>query len=219
MTLRALLFDLDGTLVDSDPRHIEAFQRISERHGVRFDTDFFVREMSGHSNPEICAKLFPTLSPEEHRRIAEEKEDLFRSLIRGGVPAIPGVVDLIARAGRDGLALGVVSNAPAANVAASLAALGLEGRFSVEISGGMVARGKPDPMPYREALVRLGIPAGDAVAFEDTPLGIRAAVGAGLPTVGIGTTQPPERLAAAGASLVVRDFEDPALAPFLAMRA
>jgi beta-phosphoglucomutase len=218
MSLRALLFDLDGTLVDSDAVHIEAFRAISAVHGVSFDDDFFVQHMSGHSNAEICRALFPDMSVSEHERIADEKEALFRSMIDGAVLAIPGVVATVDWALAKGLALGVVSNAPRENVQAVLRSLGLLGRFDVEICGGSVPRGKPDPMPYSAALDRLALAADQAVAFEDTALGIRAAVGAGIATVGLTTTQPAEALTAAGAALAIGNYEDKRLESFLAKR-
>ncbi|PKU23166.1 HAD family hydrolase [Telmatospirillum siberiense] len=218
MSLNALLFDLDGTLVDSDALHIQAFRAVAAEHGVSFDADFFARHMSGHTNAQICLSLFPDLSAAEHERIADEKEALFRRLLEGASLAIPGVVPLVEWALDRGMSVGVVSNAPPANVRAVVQSLGLAGKFAVEICGGSVPRGKPDPMPYRVALERLGVPGERAVAFEDTPLGIRAAVGAGIATVGLTTTQPEENLLAAGALLAVKTYEDQRLTAFLAER-
>lgn len=218
MSISALLFDLDGTLVDSDALHIQAFRSVAADRGVSFDDDFFVKHMSGHTNAQICRSLFPDLSVAEHERIADEKEALFRSLLDGASLAIPGVVALVKWAVGKGMKAGVVSNAPPANVQAVVTSLGLSGEFSVEICGGAVARGKPDPMPYQAALDRLGVLADQAVAFEDTALGIRAAVGAGIATVGMTTTQPDAALLAAGAVLAVKDYRDQRLTAFLSER-
>ncbi len=218
MTLRALLFDLDGTLIDSDSLHIKAFRTVAAGYGVRFDDDFFVQHISGHSNAEICRTLFPGLPVARHQVIADEKEALFRSLLDGAVLAIPGVVARVRWALAERLAVGVVSNAPPENVDAVLQSLGLAGRFDVEICGGSVARGKPDPMPYSAALSALRLTGDEAVAFEDTALGIRSAVGAGIVTVGLTTTQPEEILTAAGASLAVANYDDQRLETFLAQR-
>jgi beta-phosphoglucomutase len=218
MPLRALLFDLDGTLIDSDLLHFEAFRRISAPYGVDFDEAYFLHHMSGHTNAEICAALYPSLTAADHLRIADEKEELFRSLLKDRARAIAGVAGLVDWAAARHLLLGVVSNAPPGNISAVLKALGLEGRFDVEIGGGMAARGKPDPAPYFEALARLGVPADRAVAFEDSPLGVRSAVAAGIATVGLTTTQPEDVLAEAGAALAVHDFTDPRLTAFLSDR-
>lgn len=217
MPLSALLFDLDGTLVDSDPLHFQTFRTVARRWGGDFDRAYFDRHMSGHSNREICRTLFPALDDAGHDRVAADKEQLFRASL-SQLAAIAGLHELLAWAGGRGLALAVVSNAPRANIDGVLAALGVTDRFAVTVSSDELPRGKPDPLPYVTALARLGVGPHQAVAFEDAVPGLTAAVRAGLPTVGLLTTQPAEVLAGAGAVLTVRDFADPALARFLEER-
>lgn len=214
MPLRALLFDLDGTLSDSDTLHFHAFQTVARNWGADFDRDYFDTSMSGHSNGEICRTLFPTLSAADHDRIAAGKEALFRACL-DRVQPVPGLGGVLDWASGHGLRLAVVSNAPRANVDGTLRALGISDYFAVTVSAEELPRGKPDPLPYRTALEQLGIAAGQAVAFEDAVPGLTAAVAAALPTVGVRTTQPPGVLERAGAVLTVRDFTDPALMPFL----
>jgi HAD superfamily hydrolase (TIGR01509 family) len=214
MPLRALLFDLDGTLSDSDTLHFHAFQTVARDWGADFDRAYFDTSMSGHSNGEICRTLFPALGAAEHDRIAAEKETLFRASLDRLQP-VPGLGEVLDWASGRGLRLAVVSNAPRANVDGTLRALGIAGYFAVTVSAEELPRGKPDPLPYRTALEQLDITADQAVAFEDAVPGLTAAVGAALPTVGVRTTQPPGVLERAGAVLTVRDFSDPALMPFL----
>lgn len=214
MPLRALLFDLDGTLSDSDTLHFHAFQTVARNWGADFDRDYFDTSMSGHSNGEICRTLFPTLTAADHDRIAAEKEALFRACLDRLQP-VPGLGSVLDWASGHGLRLAVVSNAPRANVDGTLRALGIGDYFAVTVSAEELPRGKPDPLPYCTALEQLGIAADQAVAFEDAVPGLTAAVGAALPTVGVRTTQPPGVLERAGAVLTVRDFTDPALMPFL----
>ena len=214
MPLHALLFDLDGTLSDSDTLHFHSFQTVARKWGADFDRDYFDTSMSGHSNGEICRILFPTLSATDHERIAAEKEALFRGNLNHLQP-IPGLSTLLDWARDRALRLAVVSNAPRANVDGTLRALGISDHFAVTVSAEELPRGKPDPLPYRTALEQLGIAAGQAVAFEDAVPGLTAAVAAALPTIGVRTTQPPGVLERAGAVLTVRDFTDPALMPFL----
>lgn len=214
MPLHALLFDLDGTLSDSDTLHFHAFQTVARDWGADFDRAYFDASMSGHSNGEICRTLFPALGAAEHDRIAAEKEALFRACLDRLRP-VPGLGEVLDWASGHGLRLAVVSNAPRANVDGTLRALGIGDYFAVTVSAEELPRGKPDPLPYRTALEQLGIAASQAVAFEDAVPGLTAAVGAALPTVGVRTTQPPGVLERAGAVLTVRDFTDPALMPFL----
>ena len=103
---------------------------------------------------------------------------------------------------------GYVTNAPGENVGAVLPALRLDDYFDAVVTSEEAGAGKPDPAPYRTALEKLAVDPGEALAFEDSVSGIASAVGAGIPTVGIASTQGPERLREAGAFLVAGDFTD-----------
>lgn len=105
----------------------------------------------------------------------------------------------------------VPTNAPRASALLLLRGLGWAGRFPVLVIGEELARGKPDPLPYATALRLLDAEASRAVAFGDSLSGVRAAVAAGVATVGLLTALPEDALRAAGAHLVARDFADPAL--------
>lgn len=105
----------------------------------------------------------------------------------------------------------MVTNAPRENLDFALDALALTDTFSVRVSPEEVAHAKPDPEPYLLALSRLGVRADEALAFEDTPSGVRSAVGAGLRVVGLTTGQPAERLRARGSVLQIADYRDGSL--------
>ncbi len=106
---------------------------------------------------------------------------------------------------------GYVTNAPRENVVAVLTALRLEDYFDAVVPAEEVWAAKPDPEPYRTALAKLAADPEETLAFEDSVSGIASAVGAGIPTLGIASTQGPERLREAGAFLVAGDFTDPDL--------
>jgi HAD superfamily hydrolase (TIGR01509 family) len=216
VTLKALVFDLDGTLVDSDPHHFAAYRAIAARYGVAVDAAFFAKHISGHTNAEACVAMFPRMTPDEHRTIAAEKEVNFRAALATAT-ALPGVRALFDWAAAKGLRTGLVTNAPPANVDHMLAVIGLAGRFDTIVLGETLARGKPDPLPYVTALERLDIAAGEAVAFEDAVPGVVSAVAAGIATVGI-TASRADALTAAGARLIVADFTDPSLMRLLEER-
>lgn len=209
MTTRAaLLFDLDGTLVDSDARHMAAFQRIFAPHGIAVEQALYNKSIHGVSNERIGKVFLPHLSPERQRVALDEKEALYRAHL-AGIEAIAGATALLDFADRRNLKRAVVTNAPRANAEAVLAALGLEARLSVIVVGSELARAKPDPLPYLTALELTHALASRSVAFEDSPPGIRSAAAAGLAVVGLTTTLPESALVAAGATFATRDFADP----------
>jgi beta-phosphoglucomutase len=128
-------------------------------------------------------------------------------------------VDLLDWAKARGLRIALVTNGPRANVVHTLDVLGIAERFAVTVAGEDVARGKPDPLPYRTALERLGLAPDEAIAFEDSPAGLKAAKAADLVTVGVLTGQTAEALTALGADLTVQDFTDAGLKRLLEERA
>ncbi len=207
---QALLFDLDGTLADTDSLHLPTWATVLKPHGIEVDEELYRERISGRSNAKIAKDLVPGLSAEEIQAIADAKEEDFRERAVDLEP-LPGLVDFVGTARERGLRISLVTNAPKANVLAILAALGLHDAFDPVIVTDEVGIGKPDPAPYRTAIERLGIAPEDALAFEDSPSGISSAVGAGIPTIGIASTQQPKTLRAASAFVVAEDFTDPNL--------
>ena len=210
----ALLFDLDGTLAETDSLHLPTWVNVLRPYGIGVDREFYRESISGRSTSEIVEELLPKLSTEEGRKLAVAKEASFRERARELEP-LPGLLDFMEEAKNRGLSLALVTNAPEENVEAILLALELGEFFDEVVLSDEVGPVKPDPAPYRAALDKLGVAPEEALAFEDSPSGIASAVGAGIPTVGIASTQAPETLLQAGAFTVARDFTDPELRGFL----
>jgi HAD superfamily hydrolase (TIGR01509 family) len=206
----ALLFDIDGTLVDTEAQHLAAFQGVFATHGVALsEADYFGRIM-GAPNVAIAAAFLPHLAPEAAKQAMLNKEIAYRGLLGSSrlTPAT-GIHDLLDRANALGIVLAAVTNAPRMNAELVLGAAGLAHRFPTLIISDELARGKPDPLPYLTALDRLGANAEKSLAFEDSPSGLKSAVGAGLATVGLTTTLTSEQVHALGAVRAIRDFADP----------
>eukprot|EP00897_Mesotaenium_endlicherianum_P007451 jgi/Mesen1/6734/ME000344S06009 len=210
--LQAVLFDVDGTLADSDPYHFISFREMLKdvgfQGGVPIDEAFFREHISGKHNPDIGADLFPDWSEEERTKFTDEKEAHFRNLVGTQLKEVKGLHRLCEWISKKGIKRAAVTNAPRANAEQMIAGLGLTDFFELLIIGGECERAKPYPEPYLAALKQLGVSADNAFAIEDSPSGMQAAVAAGLPTIGVLTGQTASTLEAAGASLIVTDFED-----------
>ena len=203
----ALLFDLDGTLVDTDAEHLVAFQRAFEPHGIVLDRAQYVAHVMGASNEMIGRKFLPHLPHDLRERTLAAKEQAYRDGL-GDLQPIAGIAELLDWAEANGLARAVVTNAPRANADLVLAAIGLADRLPIRVIGGELARSKPDPLPYLTGLAQTGARAENSVAFEDSLSGVRAAVSAGLAVVGITTSLDAARLIEVGAVFAAADFTD-----------
>lgn len=219
--LKALLFDLDGTLANTDPIHYETWRQILIPYGLQIDPAFYQARFSGRVNQEIVRDLLPQLSDAEGEALSREKEAQFRERAAAVLKPTPGFMNLLNWADKKGLLRTVVTNAPAENVRFMLEVLQLESIFPNVVLGDELPLGKPDPLPYRVALEELGVLPSEAVAFEDSPSGIRSAVGAGIVTVALAiankdeTIHDPQLLHQLGATLVVSDFADARLEALL----
>lgn len=215
--LKALLFDLDGTLAETDSLHFLIWQDFLRNYGLETDRDFYRAKISGRLNPDIVADLLPQLSLDEQADFIWRKEAEFRNQAEALKP-LTGLSEILAWAAQYSLKLAVVSNAPRENAEFMLRALHLEQAFDTVVLGDDLPRGKPDPLPYLEALRRFDLPAQATIAFEDSPSGIRSAVGAGIATIGIASTHEPTVLQQLGTELVVADFTDARVIELLSQR-
>jgi len=213
--LKALLFDLDGTLTNTDPVHFRTWKELLRQYGLEIDQSFYRANFSGRMNEAIVRDLLPQLSAEDGKALSWHKEAEFRDRAAGELQPLAGLLDLLDWADAQQLKQAVVTNAPVENADFMLQVLGLRDRLTTVILGEALERGKPDPLPYQVALEKLDVAPTAALAFEDSPTGIRSAVGAGILTVAIASTHTPEELYAIGATLVATDFADPCLTEFL----
>ena len=207
---RALLFDLDGTLAETDSLHLPTWVDALEPYGVEVDEAFYRDKISGRSTAEIVRELLPELTDEQGRSIGDAKEASFRERASELEP-LPGLVDFVERGRKRGMRIALVTNAPEENVKMILLALKLRDFFDTVVLADEVEAVKPDPAPYRAALEKIGVPAEEALAFEDSISGISSSVAAGIPTVGIASSQEPQKLLVAGAFMTAQDFTDPQL--------
>lgn len=206
----SLLFDLDGTLTETDHLHFQAFKATFGPHGVSVDWDTYRNRIIGKANAAIAAEFLPHVAEDHHAGIMDAKEAAYRALVETLEPA-PGLLDLLAWAEAAGIPCGVVTNAPRLNADLVLKALGLDRRFGVLVIGPELAEAKPHPLPYLRGLEALGGTAERSVAFEDSPSGALSAVAAGMAVIGLLTSVDAPVLLGVGASLVVQNFADPAV--------
>lgn len=207
---RALIFDLDGVIVHSTPVHNRAWERYLVLQGI--PPDGIERRMHGKHNDEIVRDFFGDgLTLEQVRGHGAAKEQLYREMMLPVLEErlVAGVREFLAA--RSGMPMAVASNAEPGNVEAVLEGSGLRRFFGAVVDGSQVERPKPAPDVYLRAASLLGVAPEGCVVFEDSTVGVAAALAAGMRVVGLLTTA--DRLE--GVEREVRDFTDPDLVGWL----
>ncbi|XP_074330684.1 haloacid dehalogenase-like hydrolase domain-containing protein Sgpp isoform X2 [Apium graveolens] len=212
--LEAVLFDIDGTLCDSDPLYFYAFQEmfseIGFNDGVPITEEFFIQNIAGKHNEDIATFLFP----DDHSRgvkFMEDKEAVFRRMAKEQIKPINGLDKLIKWIEDRSLRRAAVTNAPRLNADMMVSLLGLSDFFEFVIIGSDCERAKPFPDPYLKALELLKVSKDHTFICEDSVSGITAGVAAEMPVVGLTTRNPEDLLKTAKPALLIKDYADPKL--------
>jgi len=181
----AFLFDLDGTLVDSERENIESVVRAARRHGAELSDDER-RFVIGHSWNEIYEMIARnhSLSVPMTRLIAEAVEEKRALLAASGYRALPGAVDAVKRFARTSK-LAVVTGASTAEATDALVGIAVTGHIAALIAAEDYTHGKPSPEPYQKAIARLGVSAARSIAIEDATPGILSARAAGAKVIAV----------------------------------
>jgi beta-phosphoglucomutase len=207
----ALIFDLDGVVIDSMPTHTLAWERYLAANGI--DPRGIEARMHGKRNDDLVRDLFgPSLSAPEVFEHGAAKERLFREMIGATLEAklVPGIREFLASASRM-VPLAMGTNAEPANVDFILNGAGIRKYFRVIVDGSQVARAKPAPDVYLRGAELMEVAPANCIVFEDSPVGIQAARAAGMRVVGVLTHA--SRLA--DVDVAVPDFVHPELEAWL----
>jgi len=184
---RALIFDMDGTIVDNMRYHEAAWGRLLSEHGLPFDADEFFRRTAGMASREILAPLFPEADEAKIDALGHDKELYYREAYGPHVAPLPGLLPLIARATSHGVPIAVASAAPSGNIDLVLDTLELRPFLKTIVAPSQGYRGKPHPDLFLAAAERMGVVPEDCIVFEDAPNGIEAARRAGMRAVALTT--------------------------------
>jgi beta-phosphoglucomutase len=206
----AVLWDVDGTLVDTAEMHFQAWERMAKEMGRPFTREDFAATF-GRRNPEIIRFLFrQEFTDQEVRDIGERKENYYRAEAEKGVTLLPGVLNLLEGFRRLGVRQAVGSSAPRANVDLILRITGASEYLKEIVGMEDTQRGKPDPQVFLVAAEKLGIRPEHCIVLEDAIAGVQAAKAGGMKCLAVTFVghHPEETLKAAGADRVVRCFTE-----------
>ena len=201
----AVVFDMDGVLVNSHPIHRRAWQQFLSTLGREVSESELDYILDGHKRSDILCHFLGALSSAQLAEYGQRKDSLFRESAREIQP-IDGLTDFVANIASHGIPMAVATSASESRTRFTLQQLRLRSYFRAIVTGKDVVFGKPAPDIYRLACKRLGVRPARAVAFEDAVGGVRAAKTAGLFCVGVLSHQPAASLKAAGADLTIPNF-------------
>lgn len=201
----AVIFDMDGVLIDSHPAHLAAWREFLSSVGATPSEKDLSFILEGRTRSEILRRFLGDLSDKELQAFGRRKDEIFRRNENKIVP-MPGALNLVNLLSERKTKLAVATSASEIRTFATIERFGLGGRFDAIVTAADVVAGKPDPAVYQLACERLGVAAGKALAFDDAPAGVQAACSAGMKCIGIANNGIQQQLLKAGAEAVIPDF-------------
>jgi beta-phosphoglucomutase len=206
--LKAIIFDLDGTLVDSLPYHYESWSIFFKNNNLE-ETYFskILKEYKGGGTLELMSSVFGnSYSKKELKKMSEDKEVIFRDIYKNNIRPIKGLINFLDNLKENNILLAIGSNATTKNVLMTIEELGITNYFSSIICGDKVSKGKPDPEMFITTLSNLKVSKDECIVFEDSIEGVAAAKKADIKVIGVTSSQSTEALESAGCFKTITDY-------------
>lgn len=202
----AVIFDMDGVVVESNPYHRKAWKGFFKNHGFQITEKDFKLHINGRTNSDILTHYFGRLSKEQIKRYIEEKEIFYRRFIEHSMKSPKGLYDFLAMLESKDIPLAIATSAPPENVKFILTKLKIKRYFDAIVDDTMVSAGKPDPEIYLKTAKMLNFPPKRCIVIEDSLSGIKSGLNAGMKVIGITTTHTKKELSIA--DMVIDDFSE-----------
>ncbi len=206
--LKAIIFDVDGTLVDSLPYHHESWRIFFKNNNLE-ENDFseILKEYKGGGTLELMTSVFGDMyTKDELKTMTDDKEIIFRDIYKSKIYPIDGLKKFLDNLKENNILLSIGSNAIRKNVLMTIEELSITNYFSYIICGDEVSKGKPDPEMYIKTLSNLNIRKDECVIFEDSIEGVTAAKNADIKVIGVTSSQSSEILKSAGAFKTIENY-------------
>jgi beta-phosphoglucomutase family hydrolase len=207
MNFQAVLFDMDGVVVDNLPYHVDAWLLFCERKNIPLTREIFYRELNGMNSKDTFEWFYKReMTRAEVEVLEEEKELIYRDFYRAHIQPAPGLLAFLKDLRSNGIKTALATSAGPGNIDFIVDGLGIRDQFDAIIGGAEVTKGKPNPEIYLKAAALVGIDPTSCWVIEDSLQGIAAGQSAGMRVVGISTSHTSEELA--HTSVVRPDFVD-----------
>jgi HAD superfamily hydrolase (TIGR01509 family) len=200
----AIIFDMDGVLIDSNPFHKIALRQFCKRYGHDLSDEQLKEKIYGRTNKEWITNIFGELTPEQLNAYTEEKESLFRELYDKDIRPLNGLIPFLKLLEHHQIPRAIATSAPRTNVDFTFEKTEIGRYFEIVLHDTHVSKGKPNPEIYLKTARAIGMPPSKCVVFEDSISGIQAGKASGARVVGVTTTHRAEELE--DVDLVIDDF-------------
>jgi beta-phosphoglucomutase len=202
----AVLFDMDGVLVDNNEIHFDAWVKFGEKHGISINRENFIT-FFGSTSKEMVRELFKEeLTDDRVKELAGEKEQIYREIYRPHIRLLNGLGDFLNELRKNGIPAAIATSAPLANAELVVKEASVEDMFEAIVHDALFKKGKPDPEVYLKAAEMVGFSPSRCIVFEDSLQGIESARRAGMKVIGVATTHSPDKIS--HADKVINDFTE-----------
>lgn len=206
MTEFAVVFDMDGVIVNSNPYHKIALQQFARKYSHELEEEEMKKKIYGRTNREWLTNLFGTLPDEQLIAYAEEKEALYRQLFEKDIAPVKGLIGFLDLLDRHHIPRAIGTSAPRSNVDFTLLRTATSKYFDIIVDDRSITHSKPHPEIYLKVAQQLGLPPNRCIVIEDSLSGVESGQAAGCSVIGITTTHSAAELA--HTNLVINDFDD-----------
>lgn len=203
--IRAVVFDMDGVLINSHPTHLAAWKTFLCSVGNEVPEHELTYILEGRTRNEILCHFFGILGPCELEHYGRQKDEIFRRM-EHQIEPIAGAIEFLQTLNHHGISAAIATSASEIRTLSTIERMGIAEHFETVITASDVVSGKPDPTVYRLACERLGVAAAESMAFDDAPAGIQSAKSAGMRCIGISSNGMTRQLIETGAERVIPDF-------------
>ncbi len=204
---QAVIFDLDGTLIDNNAYHIKAFKAFYDKIGKPFTIEEYKQHINGRVNREIFDYVFnTTLSPEQSEAYTNEKEGLYRELYAAHIKPIDGLIDFLEALEQAKIPKAIATSGVIPNINFMFEHIPIRNYFHSVIDSTQITIGKPHPEIFLKAALSVNAVPSECIAFEDSVAGIKSAKAAGMKVVVLTTTHTADEMK--GADLVIKDYTE-----------
>jgi len=195
---QAVIFDLDGTLIDNNSYHRQTWEKYLEKIGKKISEEEFNANMNGRTNEDAIKYIFgKDISNEDSLKHTLEKESLYREIYKPFIKPVPGLIDFLQILKSKNIPMAIATSGIQPNIDFMFENIPIKQYFDLVVNSSHIKKGKPDPEIYLKVASLLHVSPKNCLVFEDAAVGIKSAKAAGMKVIAVATTQPKEELAEA----------------------